>query len=144
MTGKIKLVCPTCQTINQFPQSRLADNPNCAKCKAEIIVGHPIEVNAQQLARHIQHSGIPILVDFWAPWCGPCQQFAPIYAQFAEKNKYSIRALKVNTELNQRAGATYNIRSIPTLAIFINGQEINRMSGALPLPQLIQWVSDSV
>jgi len=140
MTDKIRLVCAHCQTINQFSAERLTDNPNCAKCKNSLLSESPIEVNNEQLSRHIKNSGLPVLVDFWAPWCGPCLQFAPIFSQYAAQSKQKIRVLKIDTEANQQAGAIYNIRSIPTLAIFRNGKEINRMSGGLALNHLDQWV----
>lgn len=144
MTDKIRLVCSSCETINQFPIEKLDSVPLCAKCKQPLFSGKPIEVNSNSLIRHIENSGLPVLIDFWAPWCGPCQSFAPVYNEFAKRVGNQLRLLKVDTQANQQAAADFNIRSIPTLALFLNGQEKARMSGALPLPQLQQWVVEQL
>jgi thioredoxin 2 len=140
MSEKMRLVCGQCHTINQFPMERLSEKPICANCKQPLFCGEPIAVNQNALHKHIEHSGLPVLVDFWAPWCGPCQNFAPVYSAFAEKVGNQLRLLKIDTEANQQAAVDFNIRSIPTLALFRGGREIARMSGALGLPQLQQWV----
>ena len=140
MTNKIRLVCGECDTVNQFPVERLDDKPMCAQCKQPLFSGTPISVNFDGLIKHIKHSGIPVLVDFWAPWCGPCLSFAPVYEEFAKRVGNQLRLLKVDTEANQQASIDFNIRSIPTLALYRDGQEITRMSGAMGLPQLQQWV----
>lgn len=137
---KIRLVCSQCETINQFPVSRLEDGPICASCKQPLFDYTPIATNSAGLNKHINNSGIPVLVDFWAPWCGPCQSFAPVYNDFAKSVGNQMRLLKIDTETNQQAAIDFNIRSIPTLALFSSGREIARMSGALALPQLQQWV----
>ena len=144
MNDKIRLVCTNCQTINQFPHQKVVENPKCAKCQNDLITGSPIEASSAQLSRHIQQSGLPVLVDFWAPWCGPCLAFAPTFSQYAEQKKHQLRLLKVNTEVEQQAGAQFNIRSIPTLALFQQGKEVARISGAMNLPQLDQWVGQSL
>jgi len=140
MTDKIRLVCPQCSTINQFPAARLQDVPHCASCKSTLMNGTPLAADASTLQRHIQQSGIPVLVDFWAPWCGPCKMFAPVFSDYAKQAEPNLRLIKVDTEAQQQAAMQYQIRSIPTLALFKNGSEIARMSGAMNLPQLSQWV----
>jgi thioredoxin 2 len=140
MSEKMRLVCGQCQTINQFPIERLNDVPHCASCKQPLFNGEPISVNASQLIKHIENTGLPVVVDFWAPWCGPCQNFTPIYSQFGKNVGNQLRLLKVDTEAHQQAAIDFNIRSLPTLAIYGGGQEIARTSGALGLPQLQQWV----
>ncbi len=144
MNEKMRLVCGSCDTINQFSIEKLDDNPLCAKCKQPLFLRKPIEVNSNNLIRHIENSGLPVLIDFWAPWCGPCQNFSPVYSEFARKVGNQLRLLKIDTQANQQAAIDFNIRSIPTLALYLNGQEKARMSGALGLPQLQQWVVENL
>ncbi len=144
MGEKMKLVCSQCNTINQFPIEKLENKPICASCKQPLFSAAPIVVSSSSLLKHIEHSGLPVLVDFWAPWCGPCRSFAPIYNQFANSVGNQLRLLKVDTESNQQVANDFNIRSIPTLALFLNGQEIARTSGALGLSQLQQWVVEQL
>ena len=135
----MKLVCQ-CGTVNQFSIEKLDQTPKCGICHQNLFTGAPIEVTSDRLVKHIEHSALPVLVDFWAPWCGPCVNFAPTYLEFAKTTGNQLRILKVNTEANQQAGIDFNIRSIPTLALFLNGEEKGRMSGAMKLGQLQQWV----
>jgi len=144
MSDKIRLVCPQCSTINQFASARLGDQPTCAQCKSALMQGVPVAVNSESLNRHIQQSGVPVLVDFWAPWCGPCKSFAPIYSNFARNAEPKLRLLKIDTEANQAAAAQYGIRSIPTLMLFMGGKELARVSGAMNETQLQQWVSQQL
>ena len=131
MTDKTKLVCPQCNAINQFSHDKPAIEANCGKCRKPLLTGTPIEVNNTSIKRYIHHSGIPILVDFWAPWCGPCRMFVPTYQSYANNKSDRMICLKVNTEEHQQSGADYNIRSIPTLALFQDGREVARISGAM-------------
>jgi len=144
MSDNIRLVCPHCNTINQFASARLSDNPKCAQCKNALMRGEPVAVNSESLNRHIQQSGVPVLVDFWAPWCGPCQSFTPIYNSFARNAEPNLRLLKVDTDANQAAAGQYGIRSIPTLALFKAGKELARVSGAMNQIQLQQWVNQQL
>jgi thioredoxin 2 len=137
----MELVCPHCGAVNRVPEARLGDHPKCGKCAAEVIPAAPIELNQSGFERFIGRDGLPVLVDFWAPWCGPCKQFAPVFAQTAGHYAGRLRCAKVNTEVEQGLAARHGIRSIPTLALFKGGREVDRVSGALPGPQLQAWLA---
>ena len=140
MSDNIKLVCGDCGTINQLAVTRLDETPRCGICGENLFSGKPISVDSNRLIKHVENSGLPVLIDFWAPWCGPCINFAPVYEEFAQTVGNQLRVLKVDTEANQQAGTDFNIRSIPTLALFLNGKEKGRTSGAMRMGQLQQWV----
>lgn len=140
MSHNIKLVCGECGTINQFSVERLDETPQCGICHEKLFSGKPIAVTSDRLIKHVENSGLPVLIDFWAPWCGPCVNFTPVFEAFAQSAGTQLRILKVDTEANQQAGVDFNIRSIPTLALFLDGKEKGRMSGGIALPQLQQWV----
>ncbi len=144
MSDQIHIVCPSCQGINRIPAARLSDNPKCGKCKQSLFQGAPLEVDEVAFQRQISRSDVPLLVDFWAEWCGPCKMMAPMFAQAALELEPQVRLLKVDTEKNQNLAAQFDIRSIPTIAIFKGGKEVARQAGAMQAPQLIQWVRSVV
>lgn len=141
MSESLHLVCPHCDVVNRVPESRLADAPACGQCKRPLFTGEPIELDARRLDRHLERSSLPIVIDFWAPWCGPCRMMAPAFHQAASALEPRVRLVKVNTEIEQTLAARFAIRSIPTLAIFKAGREIARQSGALDLTGLKHWIN---
>lgn len=132
--------CPHCFATNRLPSERLTDNPNCGRCKSPLFTGRPLELNAGNVAGTIEKNDIPVLVDCWAPWCGPCQSFAPVFEQLATESEPYIRFAKLNTENEQSLAQSWGIRSIPTLILFKGGKEVARDSGAMPMQQLKQWL----
>jgi len=134
------IICPHCGGINRVNKQRLTDNPQCGKCHQSLFTGQPLALNGVDFSRTLAKSDLPLIVDFWAPWCGPCKMFAPVFSQAAQTLEPSVRLIKINTEENQAIASQFNIRSIPTLAIFHQGKEITRMSGALNANQLTDWV----
>jgi thioredoxin 2 len=138
------IVCPHCNTINRLAAAKLGDHAKCGKCKKPLFTAHPIELTSANFQQHIQRSDIPIVVDFWAPWCAPCRMMAPAFEQASMRLEPSIRLAKLNTEQEQHIAAQFGIRSIPTLAIFKGGREIARQAGALDLSSIIRWVNDYI
>jgi thioredoxin 2 len=143
MTDPLHIVCPHCSAINRIPVARLQESPKCGKCHNPLFSGQPLEVTAATFKKHIERDEIPLLVDFWAPWCGPCKMMTPAFQQAAAQLEPRVRLLKVNTEAEQQLGAQFNIRSIPTLALFHKGREVTRQAGAMGAADIVRWAQNA-
>ena len=139
----MKIICPHCQKVNQLPVDRLASGPICGACKDDLLSA-PIDVDEQTFSELMTQSPLPVIADFWASWCGPCKMFAPTFQASAAKHVNQVLHIKMNTEENQGLSQRLNIRSIPTLAAFVKGNEVNRVSGALPAASLEQFIRQAV
>lgn len=134
------VTCPKCNATNRLPSDRLKDKPNCGKCKKAIFTGKAIDLNAANVVAVLNHNDLPVLVDCWAPWCGPCKTFAPTFEKAAKECEPKLRFAKLNTEAQQQTAARWRIQSIPTLILFKKGKEVARLSGAQSLGQLKAWL----
>ena len=144
MSDTLHIVCPSCASVNRLPSARLTAGPKCGKCKGLLFEGRPVELTGATFERHISRSDIPVVVDFWAAWCGPCKMMAPAFAGAAARLEPRVRFAKLNTEQEQPIAQQFGIMSIPTLAIFRGGREIARQSGALDINRLISWVRANI
>ncbi len=136
-------MCPKCSGLNKVSEDKLASDPKCGKCQSPLFTGKPVEMNGGQLTRAMQKTDQLLIVDFWAPWCGPCKAFAPTFSQAAEQFKTQAKLIKINTEVEQAVGAQFNIRSIPSIVAFKNGKEVHRQAGALSSQQLAQFIAEA-
>ena len=137
----MQVVCPSCQAINCLPAGRESLKAQCGKCKQKLFQSASLEVSASVFARHLEKNELPVVVDFWAPWCGPCKMMAPNFTAAAAELEPDFRLLKLNTETAQQVSAQWSIRSIPTMIIFKAGKEVARTSGAMDKNQIVGWVS---
>ena len=144
MTDKQRVVCQHCDGTIGVPAPRLGDGPRCPKCHTPLFDGHPVELTDQNFDQHIARSDIPVVVDFWAPWCAPCRMMAPAFAEAAGRVEPAARFAKLNTDDAQAIAARYGIRSIPTLIVFKGGREVSRQPGAMGSDALVRWVSSAL
>ena len=140
MSNPLHIACPACSAVNRIPADKLNAAPRCGKCHQALFSGLPLELTTANFQQHVNRNDIPLVIDFWAPWCGPCKMMGPAFAQAAAQLEPRVRLAKLNTEAEQNIGAQLGIRSIPTMIVFRNGREVARQAGAMAAPDIIRWV----
>ncbi len=144
MSNPLHIVCPACNATNRIPADKLGAAPKCGKCRKPLFAKQPLELTTANFQSHINRNDIPVVIDFWAPWCGPCKMMAPAFKEAAAQLEPGVRLAKVNTEAQQALGAQFAIRSIPTMIMFRNGREVARQSGAMGSADIVRWVQANI
>jgi thioredoxin 2 len=144
MSESLHVACPSCDTLNRMPRSRLGQAGKCGRCGSPLFQGKSLALDARRFAAHAERSDLPLLIDFWAAWCGPCQMMAPVFEQAAVQLEPNVRLAKVDTEAAPDLAARFGIRNIPTLVLIHHGREVGRSAGAMPLSALVGWVRQTL
>ncbi|WP_417489659.1 thioredoxin TrxC [Maricaulis sp.] len=144
MTDTFHIICPACQAKNRIPTARRSAGPTCGACKAPLFPDEPFELDEARLNKHLRNDEVPLVVDFWAPWCGPCKMMGPMFADASRRMSPGVRFAKLDTEQHQSVGSRFQIRGIPLIILFEKGKEVARHAGAINADQIAGWVRQSL